>query len=137
MDDDIVEDYAPYNPLLNQVSKTQPAIVQVALTEGPAPTMWVSGNLPPFTASGLDPQVLNRLPWATRHWAAAEPDKLKVLGVIEQYGDFEGIEMEHSGLEAYKQRFSRWMSGIDAPKKVESKDEADALYEQMFGTSGK
>lgn len=46
-------------------------------------TVFASGDLPPFTASGVDPQMLRDLPPSVRRAVAAEPDAARVLRVVE------------------------------------------------------
>lgn len=41
----------------------------------PVPELFAAGALPPFTASGLDPAELLRVPWWARHAVAVEPDR--------------------------------------------------------------
>lgn len=55
----------------------------VERSAAPTPTVFASGDLPPFTASGVDPQMLRGLPPLVRRAAAAEPDAARVLRVVE------------------------------------------------------
>lgn len=71
--------------------------------------MFESGDLPPFTASGVDPQVLMRLPWRFRHAAAMDRDPARVLA--EQHGYDSTAELPCTGLEDYIARFRGWLRG--------------------------
>jgi hypothetical protein len=123
-----------------------------ASLEAPAPTLFASGNTPPFLASGLDPAVLNRLPYKVRHYAASLRDKDQLLQLIEEVGDDPDAMMPHPALTEYEQRVKRWASGADAAKPAKSlaeildpegyqpteaeqarADADDALYNQLYG----
>ena len=82
--------------------------------ETPAPTLFESGDLPPFTASGVDPRHLLDLPWTLRHTAAAAPAAGTVLDLLEQAAEgvemFTGLAPTH-GSDAYVARMHRWLIG--------------------------
>jgi hypothetical protein len=50
---------------------------------GPKPEMFNTGDVPPFTACGVDPKLLRRVPCCLRHQAAFEYDPAKVLQMVE------------------------------------------------------
>lgn len=83
----------------------------------PVPKMFQGGtsDVPAFTASGIDPQLLLKLPYTMRHAVAAEPDPATVHGIFEQYADQPDYVMPHEGLDAAVARMSHWAStaGID------------------------
>lgn len=58
-----------------------------------------TGDLPPFTASGVDPQMLRDLPAVVRRAVAAEPDLGRVLRVIECAARFDGGAVSTEGLQ--------------------------------------
>jgi hypothetical protein len=134
---EIHDDPHALNPLLEIETRNRPNLVEIAKTEAPVPTMWATGDLPPFTASGIDPEMLRYVPWQARHAAAAEPDKAKVLGMIDNFqgaAEQDIIEVEHEGLAAYRVRMQRWMAGFDKPKDAPmSQQEQDDLYEKIYG----
>ena len=102
------------NPLLDDASQAIPATVAAAVAgNGDAPTMFESGDLPPFLASGVDPQVLMRLPYQVRHLAASEPSAAQVLALVEKYSNHDDIigEPASAGLGAYIGRFRDWLAG--------------------------
>lgn len=55
------------NPLLDDLRRTQPQLADGALyVGGVAPTLFATGDLPPFTASGLDVGLLRKVAWRAR-----------------------------------------------------------------------
>ncbi|GAB2661359.1 E3 binding domain-containing protein [Kribbella swartbergensis] len=50
---------------------------------GEPPTFFASGNLPPVTASGWEPQNLAGVPWQIRHAAAATPSLPELFVLLE------------------------------------------------------
>jgi hypothetical protein len=134
---DIHDNTHALNPLLEIETQNRPNLVNLAKSEAPAPTMWATGDLPPFTVSGLDPEMLRYVPWQARHAAAAEPDKAKVLKMIENNPETveqETTLQEHEGLAAYRQRMQRWLAGHDKPKDSGlTEAEEEDLYQKIFG----
>lgn len=125
----------PYgvNPLVDELAETNPAVHQMAMGEAPPPTLFASGDLPPFTASGIDPQVLMKLPYTLRHAAAAESDPAAVLGILEEYASDPMFTLEHSGLDDYRNRVHRWAAGLDKPAVTMTTEEEDELLAGLFG----
>lgn len=78
---------------------------------GTAPKMFMGGSedLPPFTASGLDPRLLLKLPYQVRHYAAAEASLAAVHGLFEQYADMPHARLDHQGLGEAIGRVSHWL----------------------------
>lgn len=77
----------PYaaNPALDDLRASSPAAVQAAMASGePVPTLFATGDVPPFTASGNDPRHLLRLPWQLRH-AAARADQREWARLFSEY----------------------------------------------------
>lgn len=71
--------YAP-NPIADEIRDRDPyRFEQVAAVKDP-PKLFAGGtsDLPAFTASGIDPQLLLKLPVGIRHAAAANPDMVQV-----------------------------------------------------------
>jgi len=130
------------NPLLDDAEQAQPALTAVARkSNGDPPTLFESGDLPPFTASGVDPQHLTRLPFRTRHAAATESSPAAVLRMVETHGPNPDAQAPSPGLDEYRNRMSGWLRGTwtnpDAPAVDASTQEAAAadLYDSMFGAS--
>ena len=65
-----------------ELRQRHPGTVAAAESEGPAPRLFGSADLPPFTASGLDPSYLATLPWPLRCPVAAAPTLAGYDGLI-------------------------------------------------------
>jgi hypothetical protein len=82
---------------------------------GPAPTMFLSGDLPPLTGSGADPSILRWVPWYVRHSAALAGSAAQLLLIIEETydgsPDFQQVQsvegQDH--LQGYLSRISGWV----------------------------
>ncbi len=106
----------PYgrNPLVDDLRQSVPAAYALAMREGPPPTLFASGDLPPFCASGIDPQMLAKVPWFLRHEAAAGTNPGTVLAMIEDTAtDPDGhlFESRTAGATEYVARMHAWASG--------------------------
>jgi hypothetical protein len=141
----------PYtaNPLLQDASQAVPETVQAATaSNGDAPRMFSGGtdDLPPFTASGADPDVLLRLPYQLRHSAATDPSAQNVLTLIEQHTNdpdtmlTPGADAATSpGLADYIGRFHDWLAGRWTNPNFQGPDPAaaaagdDAVFNSLFG----
>jgi hypothetical protein len=104
----------PYglNPLAQDYRQVNPDTYGVALSKaGPPPKMFSQGtaDLPAFTASGIDPQLLLKLPYTARHAAAAEPGLSAVHALFEQADPY--LTLPHEGLDAAIGRVRDWASG--------------------------
>ena len=80
------------NPLVAAAYDANPDLVSRAAEQGPEPTLFSAGDLPDFTASGVDPKVLLQVPWNARPKLAAETDKAQLFEAVEL---FNGIEDAH------------------------------------------
>jgi hypothetical protein len=103
------------NPLLDDAKQAVPSAVDLAtVSNGDPPTCFESGDLPPFTASGVDPANLGLLPWRVRHAAATERDSARVFALLERYRH-DDVVMDAAdtspGLEQYVGRFRDWLAG--------------------------
>ena len=67
--------------------------------------MFNTGDVPPFTACGVDPKLLRRVPYCLRHQAALENDPAKVLQMVEAA----------EGLRADELRRRTYNFPVDAP----------------------
>ena len=72
------------NPLVDDLARRNPAVYSAASAEGPPPTLFVSGDLPPFCASGLDPAELLKVPWRARHALAAAPTIAAAYAIMDR-----------------------------------------------------
>ena len=112
----------PYgvNPLVDDLRASAPAVYRAALAEGPAPRLFESGDLPAFTASGIDPAVLRSLPWQARHPAAETRDRAQALAIVEDCaGDgamFAAMEFgPYRANQDYEARVRTWAVGAIRP----------------------
>lgn len=114
----VIDPYGP-NPLAEDYKQVNPATYGISEREaGPAPKMFAGGtqDLPAFTASGIDPRLLLKLPYGIRHATAAEPDMATVHGIFEQYTDEPTTVLEHEGWSAAIGRIRNWAAGrMDLP----------------------
>lgn len=102
------------NPLVDAFRKANPAIAAIAAREAPAPTLFADGDLPPFTASGIDPQLLLRVAWPARHAIAAAPRETAFALMQDYMGEPDMAAMDfggHPGNVEYAQRVFAWASG--------------------------
>jgi hypothetical protein len=110
----------------------------VATLVGDPPSMFGSGDLPVFTASGLDPSMLRWVDWAHRHSAAVAETRSQVLLLIEQglagavtVDDFQSAE----GVAlwgAYWQRVTAWVQTVPPDETTAS---IDAQLQAVYGSN--
>jgi len=104
---------------------------------GTPPTFFVSGTLPPLTASGADPAILAQVPWQFRHTAALAADYAHVLRLVELGAEFDGDEPglnTDAGTQAlhdYRNRVWAWAVPTEVPAEV-----TEAEYREMFPDEG-
>lgn len=106
------------NPLLAAAASTEPGRVRAATAKAPAPTLFTGGDLPPFTASGIDPTALLKVPWQARHPMAQAPTPAGAYAIL---ASFEGITPEeaqdlatleyneHPSNREYRRRMDDWL----------------------------
>jgi hypothetical protein len=111
-----VDPFGP-NPYVTDLSSTHPGVFEAASQRQAAPTLFAGGDLPPFTASGLNPEMLERLPFTMRHAAASERDTSKLLDWIEravsEREQMQHVVLDHPGLFAYRDRVNAWINGLN------------------------
>jgi hypothetical protein len=73
------------NPLADDYRQINATTFAAASRKGPPPTLFNSGDLPPYTASGNPPSALLQLPWQLRH-AAARADQAEWARLFNEYG---------------------------------------------------
>lgn len=107
-----VDVYGP-NPEVERIKLQAPEAYAMAVREGTPPKMFAAGtaDLPPFTASGVEPRLLTRLPYTLRHAAASADSRGYVLDLLESYADMPGATIEHPGLRDYINRVQAWATG--------------------------
>lgn len=122
------------NPLVDRLRGESRTVHAAATGTGrPAPTLFTGGDLPPYTASGFDPQQLLQLPWYARHAAAAARTIEAAQDVADDatdphhlVGDYE----RHPGNQDYEQRVSAWAAGGMGHRQTPELD-YDAVDEQL------
>jgi hypothetical protein len=129
-------DTYPTNPLVEALKRSQPAVHAIAGRERPAPQMWPGSDLPAFTVSGVDPQVLASLPAGVRHYAAALQSRAELAALADQVAGNPGAVIESPGWSEYGSRVTAWGSGLHAdadPVPATTVEDQDALMKAMFG----
>lgn len=103
------------NPALDEVRQTQASVFAAAVRLNPQPpTLFESGDLPPFCASGIDPALLADVPWMARHRIAATADRAEALRMIEDVSGEHGLDIAASEYgrdlanKQYQSRVERW-----------------------------
>ncbi len=101
------------NPLVAQAQVGKVYASAVEASGGSAPTLFRGGDLPAFTASGVSPELLARIPWTARHAVATEPDRSRVLEMFETLSGPDGplVASEyasHLGNKEYTDRVIAW-----------------------------
>ncbi len=129
----------PYalNPLADAIRERDPARYGQVSAVMAAPKLFAGGtaDTPAFTASGVDPQLLLRLPVGIRHAAAANPDIVQVHQWFEEYAAFPEIEIDHPGLREAKLRVEDWLANTDLDTRSEQERQAaaDEEYAEFYG----
>lgn len=101
------------NPLVDELRQADPETYAEASKRGPAPTLFTTGDLPLFTASGIDPALLNQLPWVARH-AAAKAPAAEATAIFEEYAAADqstwarAQSVLEAGAMAYHARVDAW-----------------------------
>ncbi len=132
------------NPLAEEIRERDPyRFAQVAAVKAP-PKMFANGtaDVPAFTASGIEPDLLLRLPGGIRHAAAANPDIVQVHTWFEDYAGIPEVEIDHEGLRAAKLRIEDWLANTDldprTPEQRQADDDAEyEMYERSLDPQGK
>ncbi len=128
----------PYslNPFAELLREADPhRYEQVSAVKAP-PKMFAGGqsDTPAFTASGIDPELLLRLPAGVRHAAAAEPDIAVVHRWFEEYAGYPEVVVEHPGWTEAQRRAEDWIANTDLDTRSDEAKQAefDAEYAAMF-----
>lgn len=104
------------NPLLDVARSRKPGRAVNASAKTPPPTLFPSGDLPAFTASGVDPKALMAAPWQARHAIAAAPTTAEAYRLLDDYSGPEGAvaaELEqghHPGTHFYTEQMRLWLA---------------------------
>lgn len=107
------------NPLVDDARQASGAYAAAA-AEAPPPTLFASGDLPLFVASGAAPEMLLQLPWVIRH-PAAVADAQTFARLLERYMGADGADcaaMDYGptgqidqGNQEYRHRVQMWLIG--------------------------
>lgn len=122
------------NPMVESIAVSEPVAFDQAVAFRPTPpTLFASGDLPTYTASGLDPAELTRVPWYARHAVAAAAALEDAQALIAFYGGTDGVAMaaetrRHQGNRDYEARVWEWAG---------AGEEAAELAEQGTGASAR
>lgn len=113
---------AASNPLVAHARSADPGACAEADRHGPAPTLFTGGDLPPVTASGMDPPRLLDVPPEARHALAAATDA-EALALHERYSSPGATVSDyrvagHAGWTDYTRRVSAWLGTVRTPSAV-------------------
>ncbi len=130
------------NPLVDQLLRARPEVAAKATQ--PRPTLFHSGDLPPFTASGIDPSALLTVPWQARHAVAAAPTTDAAFRLLELYADDpEAAELELGPSGVYMTSDQPWLTPAPNLAYARRVDEwaasamtDDELMSSLFGHTG-
>ena len=117
------------NPLVAKVRAEATAAGEPQPTGG-APTLFASGDLPSFCASGLSPETLLQVPWEARHAMAAAPTQAEAYAILQACtGGDQGASAEdiafydysdHPGNADYAQRVRQWQLDAVTDDQIEA-----------------
>lgn len=112
-----------------------PSCLAKARAAAPEPTLFGGGalDLPPFTASGIDPQALLQVPWQARHALASAGTPREAYAILNEFSGLGAEAAEtvavtafggHPGNAEYAQRVDQWVAEAMDP---------DTAYDRVFG----
>lgn len=135
-------------------------VANAARTEAAVPTLFASGDLPVFTASGIDPSALLAVPWYARHTVAAATTQEQAYQLLEAYSGPDGevaARLEgvagHPGNIDYQNRVQSWLMAGETAAQAQAQERewqavmaarrrgetpvdhltADQQYDRIFG----
>lgn len=116
------------NPVAAAIGRRHPQQVAAALATGvPEPTLFATGELPPFTVSGVDAQVLNDVPWQARPAVAEAATPSAAYELVQRYTGPGGEDLAAAECgvvaEDYEKRYYAWMAASATDAEV-----YDALF---------
>ncbi|PRY24051.1 hypothetical protein [Pseudosporangium ferrugineum] len=124
------------NPLVAEAQATGVYASAAEASGGMTPTLFQSGDVPAFTASGIDPSLLRNVPWAARHALATEPDRTRALQLFEDLSGPDGEVLaaqyeDHSGNKEYRDRVLAWQqAGWDLHNRRQQERQAEIAEAQ-------
>ena len=125
-----VDNYST-NPLADQARLMDPRRFEEVVTVKAPPKLFAGGtaDVPAFTASGIDPELLLRLPAGMRHAAASEPDITTVHRWFEEYAGVAEAVIDTPGWREAKDRVRDWMDNTDLDTRTPEQRAADEAAE--------
>ncbi len=99
-----------------------------------APTLFASGDLPSFTASGISPEHLLEAPWEARHAMAAAATTAQAFAILadcQQNGNSSLEYADHPGNAAYAERVNQWYQDSITDEQIEASFANDPLGAQV------
>jgi len=116
------------NPLVESARAANPGLVNAASRLGQPPTLFASGNVPPFCASGIDPSVLEDVPWQARHAVASAPTLSTAYELVQRYAGPRGhaLAAAEQGTDAvtmtYRESMVAWLEAALGPDELAVRD---------------
>jgi hypothetical protein len=122
---------ASSNPLAAQTLADAPDAYASAAGVAPVPELFHAGPRPAFTASGVDPAVLDQIAWPARHPAARASDAAVAYQMLQDYpaSDPDAVSyalaeyQDDPGNLDYQRRMQTWIVGGSSP---------DQIYASLF-----
>lgn len=119
------------NPLLEELTQTDPQIFAKAQAQGagPVPQLFATGPLPAFTSSGIDPSALMQVPWMVRP-TMARATRDVALQLVEEFGRAEAwvwqeaqrMHRSDPGVGGYQSRMYAWWQAATMPPALRLSD---------------
>jgi hypothetical protein len=114
------------NPLVDFYRAAMPGAEFV----GPTPTMFLHGDYPVVTSSGVPVAILRWVPWWARHEAALTTSQSRLYALIEEAdtGSFNLLtELGRKGWDDYRSRVETWVQTMP-PQPEPAPEDIAALY---------
>jgi hypothetical protein len=117
---------ASSNPLAAQTLANAPSEYEAAARMAPVPELFHAGPRPAFTASGVDPSVLDQIAWPARHPAARASSAATAYELLQAYpaADPDAVSyalaeyQDDPGNVDYARRMESWLIGGMSPDQV-------------------
>lgn len=118
---------------VSALARTPSHLARARSSASPEPTLFGGGDLPPFTASGIDPQALLQVPWQARHALASAATPREAYAIVNEFTGLSPDSAEtlavtaygsHPGNGEYVQRVEQWV--VDAM-------DPGTVYDRVFG----
>jgi hypothetical protein len=117
---------AQSNPLAAQTLANAPDAYASAARVAPVPELFHAGPRPAFTASGVDPSVLDQIAWPARHPAARASSAATAYELLQAYpaGDPDAVSyalaeyQDDPGNVDYQHRMQAWIVGGSSPDQI-------------------